>query len=81
MAKKKQNNKALYAKYHRPGVAGGSAARSNRNKARRILGLETGDPREAHHIDGNPNNNARSNLRAVSKKTNRGKPRGKYRKH
>ena len=33
------------------------------------------------HIDGNPNNNARSNLRAVSKKTNRGKPRGKYRKH
>ena len=81
MTEKKPNMKALYAKYHRPGVDGGSAARSNRNKARRILGLENGDPREAHHIDGNPNNNARSNLKSVSKKTNRGKPRGKYRKH
>ena len=44
--------------------------RSNRNKARVLAGLKNGDPRVVDHIDNNPNNNKKSNLRIVSKKTN-----------
>ena len=41
-----------------------------RNKARRVMGLAPGDPRQVDHIDGNPRNNVKSNLRIVSAKTN-----------
>lgn len=44
--------------------------RSDRNKARVIMGLKNGDPRVVDHIDNNPNNNSKSNLRIVSAKTN-----------
>ena len=44
--------------------------RSDRNKARVIRGLMNGDPRVVDHIDNNPNNNSKSNLRIVSAKTN-----------
>lgn len=51
------------------------AARSNRNKATRKLKREGkgSDGKEIDHKDGNPMNNARSNLRVVSRKTNRKK--------
>ena len=49
--------------------------RSERNQARREMGLKVGDPREVDHKkslkDGG--SNARSNLRAVSRHTNRTK--------
>ena len=49
--------------------------RSNRNKARRILGLKNGDPREVDHkkplSKGGSNN--RTNLRATSRTVNREK--------
>jgi hypothetical protein len=48
-------------------------ARNNNNKARRKLKIPTGDSREVDHKDGNPMNNSSSNLRAVSRKTNRKK--------
>lgn len=44
--------------------------RSERNKARLLAGLKAGDPRVVDHIDNNPQNNSKSNLRIVSAKTN-----------
>ena len=41
-----------------------------RNKARTVMGLAPGDPRQVDHKDGNPRNNVKSNLRIVSAKTN-----------
>jgi hypothetical protein len=50
-------------------------ARSLRNKARKILGLEVGDPRECDHIKplSKGGSNKKENLRAVSIATNRKK--------
>lgn len=51
--------------------------RSNRNKARRKLEKEgkvrKGDGKDVDHKDGNPKNNSRGNLQAISKKKNRAK--------
>jgi len=49
--------------------------RSLRNQARRRLGLRVGDPREADHIKplDKGGSNAKTNLRAVSRTTNRKK--------
>ena len=49
--------------------------RAKRNKARRELGLKVGDPREVDHRRplSRGGGNGRSNLRIVSRKTNRSK--------
>ena len=65
--------KAEYEKYHsKPGPRKRRAAA---NRARRKVGLKPGDPREVDHktpqVKGGTNK--RSNLRIVSRKTNRTK--------
>ena len=55
--------------------------RANRNKARRILTkakrVKKGDGKDVHHVDGNPKNSSRSNLKVTSKTKNRSFPRNK----
>jgi hypothetical protein len=73
MTEKKRDYKKEYRDYH--GTAKQIAARSQRNAARAKLGLAVGDPREADHK--NPiskgGSNRITNLRAVSRSTNRKK--------
>jgi 5-methylcytosine-specific restriction endonuclease McrA len=73
MTEKKRNYKKEYKDYH--GTAKQIAARSQRNQARAKLGLKVGDPRECDHR--NPiskgGSNRITNLRAVSRTTNRKK--------
>lgn len=49
--------------------------RSERNKARRMMGLKVGDPREVDHIKplSKGGSNSKRNLRVVSRTTNRRK--------
>ena len=49
--------------------------RAARNKARRMMGLKVGDPREVDHIKplSKGGSNKKENLRIVSRKTNRKK--------
>lgn len=53
------------------------AERASRNSARRSAlksgRVHKGDGKDIDHKDSNPRNNASSNLRVVSRKTNRGK--------
>ena len=69
----KRNYKKEYAEYHSKPEQ--RKNRSNRNKARRILGLKVGDKREVDHIKpiDKGGSNSKSNLRAVSLEINRKK--------
>lgn len=71
MAKSKRNYKKEYRDYHSKPKQ--RKNRSKRNQARRKMGLKKGDKREVDHkkplSKGGGNN--RSNLRVVSRKTNR----------
>ena len=72
-ARAPRDYKREYAQYHsKPNRV---AERSQRNQARRIMGLKKGDPREVDHKNpiSNGGSNARSNLRAVSLVENRKK--------
>lgn len=72
-ARAPRDYKREYAQYHsKPQRV---AERSQRNQARRKLGLRKGDPREVDHKNpiSNGGSNARSNLRAVSLVENRKK--------
>ena len=44
--------------------------RGERNQSRKELGLKKGDPRQAHHVDGNTSNKSKGNLTAISRKKN-----------
>lgn len=68
-------NKHEYEKYQSSAKA--KAERASRNSARRSAlksgRVHKGDGKEVDHRDSNPKNNSSSNLRVVSRKTNRGK--------
>lgn len=66
MAERKRNYQKEYRDFH--GKPEQRKRRSNRNKARRKMGQPNGN---VHHKDGNPNNNARSNLEVRSAKDQR----------
>ena len=70
-----RNYKKEYARDHSSPMQ--IKRRSQRNQARRKMGLKVGDGREVDHKNGGnpkkPLNNSRSNLSVVSRKTNRKK--------
>ena len=70
---KKRNYKKEYRDYH--GKPEQIKNRSKRNQARRKMGLKKGDPREVDHKKplSKGGSNSKSNLRIVSRKTNRKK--------
>lgn len=65
----------MYKKYQSSAKA--KAERASRNKARRAAissgRVHVGDGKEIDHKDSNPRNNSKSNLRVVSRYTNRSK--------
>ena len=70
---RKRDYKKEYRQYHAKPEQ--KANRAARNKARRQMGLKVGDPREVDHKRplSKGGTNAKSNLRVVSRKTNRQK--------
>lgn len=71
--RRQRDYKKEYREYHaRPEQKKNRAAR---NKARRVMGLKKGDPREVDHVKplDKGGGNGRSNLRIVSRKVNRRK--------
>lgn len=65
--------KKEYRKYH--SLPAQKKNRAKRNAARKLMGLKTGDPREVDHRKplSKRGSNQRSNLRVVSRATNRAK--------
>jgi hypothetical protein len=64
--------KSEYQNYHSQPLQ--KKNRAKRNLARRLMKRKLGNSingKDIHHLDGNPNNNSSSNLRAVSKSFNR----------
>lgn len=77
MAKRKRNYRKEYDTYHaKPEQKKNRAAR---NKARRDMGLDKGDPREVDHKKplSKGGSNSKSNLRVTSRTANRKKGGGK----
>lgn len=70
-----RNYKEEYRTYHAKPEQ--KKNRASRNKVRRKLMAEgrvhKGDGKDIDHVDGNPRNNSRKNLRVTSRSYNRGK--------
>ena len=72
---KERNYKREYAKFQSSTAS--KKDRASRNKARRVAlrngTVRKGDTKDLHHVDGNPRNNAKRNVRVVSRSVNRGR--------
>jgi len=72
---KKRDYKREYAIYH--GKKKQIKRRAQRNKSRRVMvraGLaKKGDRKDVHHLDNNPANQERHNMRVISRSRNRSK--------
>ena len=70
-----RNYKDEYAKFQSSTKS--KKDRASRNKVRRAAlrsgRVKKGDGRDVDHVDGNPRNNSKKNLRVVSKSKNRAK--------
>lgn len=69
---KKRDYQKEYATYH--GTPEEIARRSARNKSVRALGREgkaSKDGKEVHHVDHNPKNRAKGNMKVIGKSKNR----------
>ena len=70
-----RNYKDEYAKFQSSTKS--KKARASRNKVRKAAlrsgRVKKGDGRDIDHLDGNPRNNSKKNLRVVSKSKNRAK--------
>ena len=62
-----------YKKEHKAGGKLAKAKRTSRNRANRIMRKTVGVPKgsEVHHVNGNPLDNRKMNLKVVPKSTNR----------
>ena len=71
--KRVRDYKKEYREYH--ALPEQKKHRAERNKARRVMGLKKGDPREVDHVKplDKGGSNSRSNLRIVSRTMNRRK--------
>jgi len=73
MAERKRDYKKEYKDFH--GKPEQIKRRAGRNAARAKMAdsgsVRKGDGKDVHHVDHNTTNNSRSNLRAISKSTNR----------
>ena len=71
--RRKRDYKKEYREYH--ALPEQKKHRAERNKARRVMGLKKGDPREVDHVRPveKGGSNSRGNLRIVSRTTNRRK--------
>jgi len=66
---KTRNYRKEYSEYHsKPEQV---KRRAGRNSARRKVLKGRKSTKDVHHVDGNPKNNSRKNLRLISKSMNR----------
>jgi len=72
-AKRKRNYRREYLQYHAKPAQ--KKRRAARNRIRRTLEstgrVAKGDGRDVHHVDGNPLNESRRNVRVISRSANR----------
>ncbi|HCO75013.1 MAG TPA: HNH endonuclease [Synechococcus sp. UBA8071] len=73
--RKKRDYKKEYKRDHSSRKS--KVDRASRNKVRRQAlragKVKKGDAKDIHHVDGNPRNNSKKNLRVVKRSTNRSK--------
>lgn len=75
--KKKRDYRKEYDEYHSKHLKDNNARHRVRYDAEKAGKVRVGDGKELDHKDNNPRNNSSSNVRVVSRDTNRSRPRRK----